>query len=102
MKGSQGWELREGIYRENSKNFEKIGCGSTDLVDSIKVLGKAVESVELIWIFTDICVVSNAILLKAHFPELPIIVDSKGCAGVTPQTHKNAIETMKMCQIEVI
>lgn len=102
LKGSQGWELRQGIYRENSKIFEKIGFGSTDLVDYIKVLGKAVESVELIGICTDICVVSNAILLKAHFPELPIIVDSKGCAGVTPQTHKNAIETMKMCQIEVI
>ena len=101
LKGSQGWQLREGIYRENSKIFEKIGFGSTDLVDYISVLGKTVESVEFVGICTDICVVSNAILLKAHFPELPIIVDSKGCAGVTPQTHQSALETMKMCQIEV-
>lgn len=57
--------------------------------------------IEMIGLCTDICVVSNALLLKAHFPELPISVDASCCAGVTPQTHQAALETMKMCQIDV-
>jgi nicotinamidase-related amidase len=57
--------------------------------------------VELIGLCTDICVVSNTLLLKANFPEISISVDAACCAGVTPETHKAALVTMGMCQIEV-
>lgn len=56
---------------------------------------------ELVGLCTDICVVSNALLLKAHFPEADIIVDSACCAGVTPQAHEAALATMRSCQIEI-
>ena len=59
-------------------------------------------SIELIGLCTDICVVSNALLLKAHFPEAPISVDSKCCAGVTPELHEAALKTMQSCQIKVL
>ena len=57
---------------------------------------------ELIGLCTDICVLSNAILLKAAEPELKVSVDASCCAGVTPQSHQNALETMKMCQVEIV
>ena len=61
-----------------------------------------IESVELVGLCTDICVVSNALILKATFPEINITVDASCCAGVTPESHKAALTTMKMCQINVI
>ena len=60
-----------------------------------------IESIELIGLCTDICVVSNALLIKAFLPEVPISVTAGCCAGVTPEKHKSALETMKSCQIEV-
>ena len=63
---------------------------------------KPIESVELVGLCTDICVISNALLLKAFLKEVPIIVDASCCAGVTTKSHKNALEAMKMCQIDVI
>ena len=60
------------------------------------------ESITLIGICTDICVISNAMILKAFFPEVPIYIDAKACAGVTPETHQNALNAMKMCQIKII
>ena len=59
-------------------------------------------SIEIIGLCTDICVVSNALVLKANFPEIPISVDSACCAGVTPQAHEAALATMRSCQIDVI
>ena len=58
-------------------------------------------SIELIGLCTDICVVSNALILKANFCESEVSVDASCCAGVTPETHRAALETMKMCQINV-
>ena len=60
------------------------------------------ESITFIGLCTDICVISNAMLVKAFFPEIPLIVDAKGCAGVTPESHARALEAMKMCQIKVV
>ena len=60
------------------------------------------EEVEIIGICTDICVVSNALIIKATFPEINVTVDASCCAGVTPESHKAALATMKMCQVEVI
>ena len=56
---------------------------------------------ELVGLCTDICVVSNALVLKANFPEMEISVDSGCCAGVTPETHEAALATMRCCQINV-
>jgi len=62
----------------------------------------SISEVELVGLCTDICVISNALLIKAFCPEIKITVDASCCAGVTPESHKNALEAMKMCQINVI
>jgi nicotinamidase-related amidase len=80
--------------------INKETFGSTVLPELIK--SERYESVELVGLCTDICVVSNAMLIKARFPELDITVDSSCCAGVTPDSHNAALTTMKMCQIEVL
>lgn len=104
IKGSNGWEIREGIYKENCKIFEKAGFGSGNLVEYLKNLNEKeqIESIEFVGICTDICVVVNALMIKGFLPEVELIVDSKCCAGVTPQSHNSALETMKMCQIEIL
>ena len=61
-----------------------------------------IESIELVGVCTDICVISNALILKSDYPETPIIVDSSCCAGTTPENHRAALQVMKSCQIEVI
>lgn len=88
---------------DNSDNFSclsKLTFGSTTLPELIR--GRGFDYIELIGLCTDICVVSNAMLLKAHYPEIDIAVDASCCAGVTPESHKAALTTMKMCQIDVI
>ena len=74
--------------------------GSTSLPE--KILSNQYDYVEFIGLCTDICVVSNVLLTKAFCPEIDIVVDASCCAGVTPESHKAALTTMKMCQIEVI
>lgn len=74
--------------------------GSTALPELIR--GDDIDYIELIGLCTDICVVSNALLLKANYPEMHIAVDASCCAGVTPESHKAALLTMKMCQIDII
>ena len=83
--------------------MEKPTFGSIRLPEVIRELaGEEDFTIELIGLCTDICVVSNALLLKAHFPEIQISVRADCCAGVTPEKHKAALETMKSCQIDVI
>lgn len=106
VKDTKGWQLNEKVASAlNQKGFtavEKLTFGSVDLPQIIKEKAKNEDfSIELIGLCTDICVVSNALLLKANFYEKQITVDSSCCAGVTPQTHSAALETMKMCQITV-
>ena len=60
-----------------------------------------IDSITLVGLCTDICVISNALLIKAFLPEVPITVDAACCAGVTPESHKNALEAMKCCQIRI-
>ena len=107
IKGTKGWELNEKI--ENAladRSFtivEKNTFGSTKLPELIKgSAGEEEFSVELIGLCTDICVVSNALIIKAHFPEMPVSVDSSCCAGVTVEKHEAALETMRSCQIDII
>ena len=83
-------------------SVEKYTFGADNLPSLIKeAAGEESFSIELIGLCTDICVVSNALLLKAHFPEAEISVDASCCAGVTPKLHRAALDTMKSCQIEI-
>ena len=82
---------------------EKVTFGSVLLPRLIYQAAAGEDfTLELIGLCTDICVVSNALMLKANFPEAPITVDSACCAGATPETHKAALETMRCCQIRIV
>ncbi len=108
IKGSDGWQLNERIQavakKKNSRIFEKPTFGSMDLAQYVKSLyqEKGLSKVTLVGLCTDICVISNAILIKAAVPELMIEIRENCCAGVTIESHKNALEAMKMCQIKVV
>ena len=105
IKGSDGWKIRPDIAEllEGAKIYEKPTFGSTALAEELKELsGKEEIELELIGLCTDICVVSNALLLKAMMPEVQISVDASCCAGVTPEKHEAALETMRSCQIRVV
>lgn len=103
IKGTHGWEIQKDIASLISTTpFNKMTFGSEELCAYMKNLRKKPEEIVLIGVCTDICVISNALMLKAVLPETKITVDSACCAGVTPQSHKNALEAMKMCQIDVI
>lgn len=96
IKGSKGWEIADGIYVDDCKIIDKPNFG-TQRWNEFEL-----ECVEIVGLCTDICVVSNAVIIKTMFPNAEISVDSSCCAGVTPQTHNAALEVMKMCQIDVI
>lgn len=104
IKGSDGWQIDkklEALRLDERKIFDKPTFGSVELADYLKSLA-SLECVTLIGLCTDICVISNALLIKANLPEVTIRVVERCCAGVTPESHKNALEAMKMCQIEVV
>lgn len=98
IKGSKGWEVSEKLDTASYKIIDKPTFGSFELAEYISTLAD-VDEIELIGLCTDICVISNAMILKARFTETPIKVDSSCCAGVTPESHANALGAMKMCQI---
>lgn len=95
IEGTDGWQIRDGLYVEGAEIINKPSFGYTGWNDY------NFEEVELIGLCTDICVVSNALIIKAIFPEIKVSVDSSCCAGVTPESHEAALKTMQMCQIEV-
>lgn len=105
IKGSDGWRIRPEIadLLTGAKIYEKPVFGSIALAQDLKALSQKEEiELELIGLCTDICVVSNAILFKTLMPEVKITVDQSCCAGVTPDKHLAALETMRSCQIHVI
>jgi nicotinamidase-related amidase len=99
IEGTPGWELHPSLLPYADKVFIKQGFGSMELLDYVRT--GSFGRVELVGLCTDICVVTNALMIKGALPELPIRVDANGCAGVTPDSHQAAITTMKMCQIQV-
>lgn len=104
IRESEGWELSSKIpVADDATVFEKPTFGSKELGSYLEKLAQDVdiEEIEVIGLCTDICVISNALLIKAFLPEVRITVDSSCCAGVTPESHKNALEAMKMCQINI-
>ena len=101
VQNTAGWEIRAELDAlRKTEAIDKITFGAKDLVRVIEQ-EKDVESITFVGLCTDICVISNVMLIKAFFPEIPLIVDANGCAGVTPESHKNALNAMKMCQVEI-
>ena len=104
IKGTDGWKIRTDIAEllTGAKIYEKPTFGSVALAADLKELSEKEEiEIELIGLCTDICVASNALLLKATMPEVKISVDPACCAGVTPEKHEAALETMRSCQIQM-
>ena len=102
IKGTDGWQIRPELDAlRKTEVIDKITFGSSDLVT---VLGQeeCIDGITFVGLCTDICVISNAMVVKAFYPEVPLTVDARGCAGVTPESHKRALDAMKMCQIRVI
>ena len=107
IRGTDGWRIRREVRKalgDDAMLVEKPTFGSVRLPDIVRELsgGKAPAQIELLGLCTDICVVSNAMLLKAAFPETDFTVHADCCAGVTPDRHEAALETMRSCQITVI
>ena len=109
IKDSEGWMLNEEVAKAlNEKGsfqiIDKPTFGSEELVSVLKEQDEKepIDSITLIGLCTDICVVTNALLVKTAFPEIPVIVKADCCAGVTPESHEAALKTMQMCQIEII
>ncbi len=104
VKGTPGWELRPEIAALCAGDpIDKPTFGSVRLGELLLALDREepVASVTLVGLCTDICVISNALLVKAFLPEVPVTVDAACCAGVTPESHLGALASMKMCQIAV-
>lgn len=106
IKGSTGWELEDRIkalVEQGDMVVEKPSFGCADIAERVKALyGQIPDEITVMGLCTDICVVSNVMLLKAAFPEINIRLKENCCAGVTPESHRCAVEVMKMCQIEMI
>ena len=107
IKDTDGWKLdakvQAALDKKTYKAIEKPTFGSTELPEYIRANYDPAEiEIELIGLCTDICVVSNALLMKANFLETKVSVDASCCAGVTVESHNAALLTMKMCQVSVI
>lgn len=94
--GTEGWRIADGLEITDAVYIDKPSFGYMDWKHY------DLEEVEIVGLCTDICVVSNALIIKATYPEINVTVDASCCAGVTPETHKAALDTMKMCQVNVI
>ena len=104
VKGTLGWELNAkiAVALDGAAIIDKPTFGSRELAERMVELAQGDElDITLVGLCTDICVVSNALLIKAFLPEIPIHVIAGCCAGVTPESHKAALDTMRMCQIQI-
>lgn len=95
IQGTDGWKIQEGLEVPGAIYIDKPTFGYMNWKDY------NLEEVELVGLCTDICVVSNALIIKATYPEIQVSVDASCCAGVTPESHEAALTTMKMCQVKV-
>ena len=106
LKGTWGWQLEPRVEAvRDSTPIEKPTFGSKGLAEVLKArhfYEGPLEEIQLVGLCTDICVISNALLLKAFLPEVKLTVDASCCAGVTPESHETALAAMKMCQIEIL
>ena len=105
IRDTEGWQIRRELdILRKTEPVDEETFGSTDLADDLVAMNidDEIKSITFVGLCTDICVISNALLVKAALPEVPIIVDAACCAGVTPESHENALKAMEMCQVEVI
>ena len=100
VENTEGWQISDKLEVAQSKVFKKPSFGSLELAEYVATISD-LEEIELVGLCTDICVISNAFILKAKLPEVKISVDLKCCAGVSPESHLNAINAMKKCKINV-
>ena len=104
IKGSRGWEVCPALEPlRTGLTIDKPTFGSAELGKVLLELDtkEPVGSITLVGLCTDICVISNAMIAKAFLPEVPVTVDAACCAGVTPESHRNALSAMKMCQVRI-
>lgn len=101
IKDTFGWQISSKLDVADSVVIDKPTFGSTKLMEYL-LSKQNISEIQLVGLCTDICVISNAFLLKAALPEVLISVDNRCCAGVTPESHNRALESMKTCQIMVI
>lgn len=107
IENTHGWQLHDDVKKAqisvNGKIFIKHTFGSKELAHFLLAehQKRAIDSIEIIGLCTDICVISNALLIKSLLPEVPLLVDQSCCAGVTPASHLSALQTLAMCQVEV-
>ncbi|WP_409968263.1 cysteine hydrolase [Bengtsoniella intestinalis] len=103
--GTEGWEVIPALRGiSDGKVIDKPTFGSMVLAEELKTIhGKTpIQSIILVGVCTDICVISNAMIVKVALPEVAMYVEAKGCAGVTPDSHENALKAVEMCQITVV
>lgn len=107
IEGSEGWLLAPAVENALAKKrgvhrFTKTTFGSQSLAAALAERRDEIEEIVLIGLCTDICVLSNALVLKVFLPEVPVTVDAACCAGVTPQSHRNALNAMGGCQVKIV
>lgn len=102
ISGSKGHQVSTELDTSGCEVLDKTSFGSLKLAERISEISNDIDEIELCGLCTDICVVSNALILKARFPEVKVTVDANLCAGVTEESHKAALLTMKMCQVNVV
>ena len=101
VKDTEGWQICNELLPYVDAVVDKVTFGSVELPHILSKSGETIEEIELCGLCTDICVISNAMILKAAFPEVPISVDASCCAGVTMESHKTALDAMRAVQIEI-
>lgn len=107
IQGTKGWQIVDELLplaKQAVAIVDKPTFGSIELLDVLAPFIEAVqvEAIELCGVCTDICVVSNALLVRAKFHEIPVVVDSACCAGVTPESHESALQVLRSCQVRVL
>ena len=105
VRNTFGWEIRAELEALRlTAPIDKGTFGSVALGETLRALDdeERVRSVTFVGLCTDICVISNVLLVKAFLPEVPLYVDARCCAGVTPATHENALKAMEVCQVEIL
>ncbi|MFQ7293290.1 MAG: cysteine hydrolase family protein [Monoglobales bacterium] len=108
IKNTDGWQLIDELKKfqqdTGAEIYQKHTFGSVELANKLAKEYETdnIESIEIIGVCTDICVISNALIIKAYMPELPVFVDADCCAGVTPDKHEKALEVMESCQVIVL
>lgn len=101
IKDTAGWQVCDELRPYAETVIDKVTFGSVDLPQVLRNYGEPIEEIVLCGLCTDICVISNAMILKAAFPEVKITVDASCCAGVTVESHNTALNAMRAVQIEV-